>query len=1385
MRSQTRLFVVGVFVLGLVSALGLLFSLARPIKAEPPAGPVLRLVRATFDPLVDTPDLPAALARKAAPTGEAALYLVQFQGPIQQEWKAALRRQGAWVFDYVPDYAFLVWMDRDTATRVAAEPSVRWVGFYQPAYRFSPRLDRASGHKTVTVVTLPTVDVAAFQGQLEALDASVQDVAHNAFAAYFRVAADAAQLPALASLPPVVWVEPYVTPRLFNDVARGTGLMGATRIWQELGLYGAGQIVAVGDTGLDGGVNDSTLHDDFEGRVLALHDLTGMGAEDICSGHGTHVAGSVLGDGQMSGSDPANHDYTGSYAGIAPEAQLVFQAVEWPLLPPDFCLLFGIPQDLNDLFQQAYDDGARIHTNSWGGDVNGEYTAQSQQTDQFAWTHRDMTILFAAGNSGTDTVADGIVDVDSMAAPGTAKNCITVGATENDRPTPDPNPSSIAYGALWPDDFYTSPISEDLMADDPTGMAAFSSRGPCDDGRIKPDVVAPGTWVLSTYSQANHPEEGGGQYDGWGDPPNRWYKYMGGTSMATPLTAGAAALVREYYNDVAGLATPSSALIKATLINGAYDLTPGQYGTGVYQEILGRPDSVQGWGRVDLPQALIPDAPRGWWYDDHTMGLTTGETVTYTSHLTSPLMVMDGDEPLRVSLVWVDYPGTLAAMGGLVNDLDLTVIGPGGTRYYGNGVAGDRVNNVEGVDILTPTLGVYTITVRAHNVPTATQSYALVASGALGDPNCKTLTGVALQVPDQGSVGIAVPLTATVTPVTATPPVHYLWNFDDGLTARTAVSVTSHVYQAPGTFAPVVTATNCVGGSLVTDTRQLQVVCDALTGVELLTDSPAQQGQPVILTATVAPPDASQPIEYVWDFGDGEGAQGTAATISHLYPRPGLYTATVTATNCGGSAVLTDTARVEVICVTVSGVSAAADDPVLLGDAMHFQASVVPMDVTPPVTYTWDFGAAGTGIGLSGPAPVFTYTEVGTHTVAVGATNCNGSGPVVNTLDVVVQEACQLLDGVTVSADDPVKLGQPVHFQSVTTPQDATRPLVYAWDLGGPGTGSGLDGPSPIFTYTAIGRYTVRLTVTNCAGAGVVTDTLSVGVQDPCEPLTDVLAQSDSPVLLGQPMHFQAGVVPTDASLPISYAWNFGAAGSGVEEQGPTPVFTYTEAGTHTVAVAAINCEGKGTAVDTFPVVVQSTCRPLLGMTAGVEGPVPWGEASHFYAVITPTDATPPVDYVWDFGGVGTGTDLDGPDPVYTYTRAGAYTATVTATNCSGTGVGLASAQVSAHVTCELAQEIVMRWRPQPVYVGALTTFTASVGGGRLPLTYTWRFGDDGTPVTGRDGVVSHTFDSSGTVPVTLTVANPCGVAEPVAHLIDVTTPLGESRVFLPLLLKQ
>ncbi len=324
-----------------------------------------------------------------------------------------------------------------------------------------------------------------------------------------------------------------------------------------------------------------------------------------------------------------------------------------------------------DLFKE-FDVGARVHTNSWGSDVFGEYTASSQEADQFAWDNKDFLILFSAGNEGVDSDGDGVIDLHSLGSPATAKNVLTVGASENDN----------QGGGAW-SDWYApvAPVSPDLRSDNVDGLSAFSSRGPTDDGRTKPDIVAPGTFVNSVCSTQT---TGGCAAD---------YVLFAGTSMSTPLTAGAAAVARQVYSSTLGYA-PSAAMLKSMLANGATDMHPGQYGTGATQEIPStRPTHQAGWGRVDLEDSLFESGSRviRWWdisslsaASSSYQPLSTAGTATYT------LEVRSSATPLAATLAWTDYPGSLPAAGGLVNDLDLLLTGPAGTYYANNAAQRDN-----------------------------------------------------------------------------------------------------------------------------------------------------------------------------------------------------------------------------------------------------------------------------------------------------------------------------------------------------------------------------------------------------------------------------------------------------------------------------------------------------------------------------------------------------------------------------------------------------------------------------------------------------------------------------------------------------------------------
>ena len=711
-------------------------------------------------------------AQGVAAQGSQKYFIVQFAGPVQQEWKDALTGAGAEVLDYIPDFAFKVRMNPAIANRVGQNSFVRSVVAFQPEFKFGTDLKREGEMNVYRVRAERGADYGLVRSLVARTGAEILGFEEDIMV----VAANGSFVDAIAAVDDVASLSNYVLNQTFvsqpnrpvaNDSAQD--IIGANAA-HDLGYNGSTQIAAVSDTGLGGGTA-ATAHTDIPaGRVVNIYNwpgaaggcfqtVTNDGSIDVDSGHGTHTAGSVLSDGGANGVGE----------GIAPAARLVFQSTEnWATIT-SFCQIFGgypangyfltgLPSDLKTMYQQAYNAGARIHSNSWGAALAGDYTLDSANTDSFVWTNRDMVITFSAGNSGVDANSNGVVDNDSIGSPATAKNVLTVGASENARADNWPCDTSLTYtssdpyqsgqtcssmggnqvnflgtwGSRYPASFPANPLFSDVTAGNSNQMASWSSRGPVDDTRIKPDVVAPGTWILSAYSNLYqqgygdpvNPQNGIHQWDGWGMPYNSDYKYMGGTSMSNPIAAGGVTVIRDYYNKAKGI-NASAALVKATVINSAVDMAD-ENNDGVNDNDFPIPNVHEGWGRINLANAT--DGSIQYVEETPTGGLSTGGSQNFT--------VTPTGGPLKVTLVWSDYPSTETASVNLVNNLDLTVTN-GSNTYRGNVFSGgwsvtggtaDNRNNVENVYIQSPS-GSYTITVNAFNVPNGPQKFALVVAG--------------------------------------------------------------------------------------------------------------------------------------------------------------------------------------------------------------------------------------------------------------------------------------------------------------------------------------------------------------------------------------------------------------------------------------------------------------------------------------------------------------------------------------------------------------------------------------------------------------------------------------------------------------------------------
>lgn len=726
------------------------------------------------------------------------LHLLQFAGPIQPGDREGLEAEGLTVVTYIPMYAYLVYGEAAAIARVQAGAQragsrIAWDGAWLDAYKLAPSVwSGADAEKLPLAARIVAGD--RFEVQL------VADPAVNAETLALladlggSVSADPGALPgyrnlvvtlpgasllAFAARPEVVSIHRYVEPRR-NDERQamivagqisGTGpavgnYLDRMTAWGfTQGQFNtSGFIVDVTDDGADRGSEGpdpgTCLNNANSGLVQPRHFVlreagTFTGASrfaykgpwgaatgaDAClgrSGHG-QLNMSIVGGFVPNALDPSGtrvHRDTQGFRyglGIAPFVRLANSVI----FNPGFT-----SPNIPNMLSAGYASGARISSNSWGAAVGGAYNANAQTYDGLvrdaqAGTagNQPMTLLFAAGNSGPGANTTG--------SPATAKNVITVGASENvhSHAAANGGPAGNTTGV-------DRCGVTDTGADNLNDIIGFSSRGPTDDGRIKPDLVAPGThvtgmsfvipgqdpttlpnWFLGA-ADASYRADGVCAFTGAGAgsalnffptiPAQRWYTTSSGTSHSTPAVAGAAALVYQQFinnpgyiaaNRVpAGPAPPSPALLKGFLMN-----TAGYLNGVSANDTL--PSNSQGMGIVNLNGAFGP-APRI--VRDQVVAdrfTASGQTRSF------PVTVVDGANPVRVTLAYTDVAGPTAG-NAFVNDLDLRLV-IGGQTYRGNVFSGansvtggtaDPRNNVESVFLPAGLGGNGVITVTATNI---------------------------------------------------------------------------------------------------------------------------------------------------------------------------------------------------------------------------------------------------------------------------------------------------------------------------------------------------------------------------------------------------------------------------------------------------------------------------------------------------------------------------------------------------------------------------------------------------------------------------------------------------------------------------------------------
>lgn len=620
--------------------------------------------------------------------------LVHFEGPVDRPLRSKLSAEGLTLQDYVGDHTYFAALSamRADAPRLASHQKLKDVLAIDPRWKI---------HSGLTPDQVPEWAIVSYAGQTVVHESHEKVEANSGLvvAAYVKLHQDVplatdgeqvcrkhgakirsqlktingfvielplANVAALAAEDAVEWIEPPL-PKMSTDNIENRARVGADIAQTpSYGLSGASVTVMVYDAG-----TARASHLDFGGR-LTVRD--GSPLYD----HSTHVAGTIGGSGAASG---------GANRGMAPEVQLESYGFQQPGgSSPGF--LYTDPGDLEADYDDAiHSHGVNLANNSIGTNVavnnfpcswEGNYGLTSAVIDSIARGSLGvpLPIIWAAGNERKFPSRCG-AEYGTIAPPAGSKNAICVGA---------------------------------VYSNDDT-MTAFSGWGPTDDGRLKPDLCAPGCQIggdngVTSSSAAS----------------DTAYSVLCGTSMAAPTVTGVSALLLEdYHARYPDRPDFRNATLKAILTQTAVDLgNPG-------------PDFQFGYGSVRAVPAI--ELLRSGAFVEGQIDL--GETYQAT------VQVNPGETTLKVTLAWDDVPAAPNVIVNLVNDLELRVYDPNGGVHYpwtlnpANPTApavrtqADHLNNVEQVVVDVPSPGTYRIEVSCFNLPQGPQAFSICASPRL------------------------------------------------------------------------------------------------------------------------------------------------------------------------------------------------------------------------------------------------------------------------------------------------------------------------------------------------------------------------------------------------------------------------------------------------------------------------------------------------------------------------------------------------------------------------------------------------------------------------------------------------------------------------------